>query len=102
MSHITDPRDQIDAGPKWDEDDPVICEQPATWCFWNHRGQVVIRQKQQTGYCDDDEPFLFISIENVPTLVAALQTKLSEFARFAGVKRGVPEPALKAEAENAR
>jgi hypothetical protein len=95
MSIITDVRAEIDPEqPDWSDAEPIISEQPATWVYWNPRSQIVIRQRQD-GYCQDEEPFLFFSVENVPTLIAALRTKLAEFT---GAVEDLPEPRIKAEA----
>jgi hypothetical protein len=72
---------------EWDAEEPVICEQPPTWVYWNPNGQIVFRQRQ-TGFYHDEEPFLFLSIENVPALIRALQQKLAE--------DDVPEPRVEA------
>jgi hypothetical protein len=89
----TDVRDQIDAEPGWDDEDPIISEQPPTWLYWNQHGQIVRRQRQ-SGYYEDEDPFLFLSIENVPKLIQALQMKLAESA---GAEGDLPEPRIEAE-----
>jgi hypothetical protein len=70
VSDIADPVE-----PKWDDNPPIIHEQPETWVYWNPHDQLVIRQRHGV-YCDCEEPFLFLSIENVQRLIAALQMKL--------------------------
>jgi hypothetical protein len=62
--------------PKWDDDDPIVAEQPSTWVYWNTRGQVVIRQRAEVF---EDDPFVMFSIENLPALIAALRQKLAEW-----------------------
>jgi hypothetical protein len=71
MSDIADPVE-----PKWDDNPPIIHEQPETWVYWNPHGQLVIRQRHGV-YCDCEEPFLFLSIENVQRLIRALQQELA-------------------------
>jgi hypothetical protein len=81
------------AGPgDWDDEDPIISEQPSTWLYWNERQQLVLRQ-QQSGL-EDETPFLFFSIENVPALIRALQQRLTEL----GSAEDLPEPWIEAEA----
>jgi hypothetical protein len=92
MSIITDLRDQADSKPpEWDDAEPIIYEQPATWLYWNPHGQLVIRQR---GEVFEDNPFLFFSVENVPTLIAVLRTKLAEL----GAEGDLPEIRIEAEA----
>jgi hypothetical protein len=67
-------RDEFD----WDADSTIIAEQPTTAVYWNQLDQVVIRQ-QQWAYEDEDQ-FVFFSIEMAPMLIRALQQKLVEFA----------------------
>ena len=93
MSVITDLRAEIDPEPDWDDEDPIISEQPPTRLYWNQRGQLVLRQR----LCglEDEERFLFFSVENVPALIRALQQKLIEFG---SAQEDLPEPRIEAEA----
>jgi hypothetical protein len=47
--------------------------------YSNPRDQLVIRQWHNAPCGEDDEPFLFFSVENVPALIADLTKKLREF-----------------------
>ena len=67
-----------DAEPDWDDDDPIILEQPPTWLYWNVKGQIVIGQ-QQCGF-ENEMPFVFFSVASVPALISALREKLAELA----------------------
>jgi hypothetical protein len=92
MSHITSLRDQADSKPpEWDDQAPIIYEQPATWLYWNPHGQLVIRQR---GEVFEDNPFLFFSPENVPALIRALRQKLAEI----DIAEDMPEPRTPAKA----
>jgi hypothetical protein len=73
-----------DAKPKeWDDDPPIIYEQPGCWAYWNTHGQLVLRQR---GEVFEDDPFLIFSVEHIPVLIRTLQQML-EFS-----KDYVPEP----------
>jgi hypothetical protein len=54
-------------------EDVLIHEQPATAIYWNPRGQVVIRQ--EAGWNDDSDPYLFFGPRNLPALIAKLQAE---------------------------
>jgi hypothetical protein len=91
MSVITDLRHQIDPEPDWDDDENlVVAEQPETHCYWNPRGQLVLRQRMEVF---EDNPFLIFSVENVPALIRALQQRLAEFQNA----EDLPEPQLEQE-----
>jgi hypothetical protein len=62
--------------PEWDDDDPIVAEQPATWVYWNTRGQVNIRQRAEVF---EDDPWVTFNIENVPALIRALHQKIVEW-----------------------
>jgi hypothetical protein len=96
MSIITDLRDQADTESKWDDEEPIISEQPPTWVYWNQRGQIVIRQRLVS--YEDEEPFLFFSVENVPALIRALREKLAEL----DIAEDLPAPRIEAKTARPR
>jgi hypothetical protein len=62
-----------------DKDDVVIETQRATAIYWNPAGQVVIRQ--EAGWSDDDDPYLFFEPANLPRVIERLQTELDSWKR---------------------
>jgi hypothetical protein len=70
--------DDEDAKVRWTSEDPslIVSCQPATRVYQNPFGQVVICQEARE-YGEDD-PFVFFQPENVPKLIAALQTVARE------------------------
>jgi hypothetical protein len=79
--------------PKRDDAEPIIPEQPPTWIYWNPRDQLVIRQWHNAPSGEDDEPFLFFSVENVPALIAGLTEKLRDFDRGLAGHADTQQPA---------
>jgi hypothetical protein len=62
--------------PDWDDEESMIVpEQPATFVYWNPRGQLVIRQK---GQIFEDDPYVIFTVEYLQTLIAALKQKLRD------------------------
>jgi hypothetical protein len=57
----------------WDPNSPEVCipDQPPIACYENPYGAVVIRQRSTSAF--DDDPFVTVRPENVPTLIAALK-----------------------------
>lgn len=57
----------------------IVPEQPESAVYWNPQGQLVIRQRRDGyRYDDDDDQFVFFSVEHLPRLIHELQTKLRE------------------------
>lgn len=69
-----DAEEEEDAKVRWTSHDPdlVFNLQPATRVYQNPFGQIVICQESRE-YGEDD-PFVFFQAENIPKLIAALQT----------------------------
>jgi hypothetical protein len=62
----------------WDDTEGVILpEQPATACYWNRRGELVIRQK---GWPDDDS-FIYIA----PDFISEFVDKLTDIVGIPSV-----------------
>jgi hypothetical protein len=62
----------------WDDTESVILpEQPATACYWNPKGGLVIRQK---GWPDDDS-FIYIA----PDFISEFVEKLTDIVGIPGV-----------------
>jgi hypothetical protein len=62
-----------------DKDDVVIETQRATAIYWNPAGQIVIRQ--EAGWSDDDDPYLFFEPANLPRVIERLQAELDSWQR---------------------
>ena len=58
------------------EESVVIRRQPLTAIYLNSVGQVVIRQQGDCFRCDED-PFVIIGQEHVPTVIEALKAMLN-------------------------
>jgi hypothetical protein len=82
--------------PKWDDGEPLISEQPETWLYWNPRGQLVLRQRQEMF---EDNPYLLLSIEFIPQLIAALEGKLAEATNIGTEPSEPSEPRTEPEIE---
>jgi hypothetical protein len=54
----------------WSDINVVIHEQPQSGVYLNPNGQLVIRQLRNA--YEDEDPFLYFSLENVPALVRAI------------------------------
>jgi hypothetical protein len=67
-----EPYDESD----WSSSAPniVIHHQPRTKVYTNINDQIVIRQERD--WCENDDPFVYFSRENVPALIAALQAAI--------------------------
>jgi hypothetical protein len=67
----TQPEDP-DAPFDWsaDEEDVIIKSQPAIACYWNPRGEVVIRRE---GSKYEDDHFVFVQVEHLDTLITRLK-----------------------------
>jgi len=70
-----EPGDTDDRDFDWNDADAVVIErQPRTACYWNPKGQVVLRQESWP----DDDVFLFFNLEHVPALIFALKQMLEK------------------------
>ena len=74
LANLPEPED--DGEFQWCDDDVIVHHQPRTAVYWNPRGQIVIREAA-ADYGDDD-PFVFVSVEHLPALISALQSRLNE------------------------
>jgi hypothetical protein len=65
----------------WNAEQPIIASQPATAVYESPHRQIVIRQYRSD--INDDDRFVFFSIEHLLALIAELQTYLPERERSA-------------------
>src|SRR5687768_15894701 len=68
-----EPNEQVGDESDWSSSAPniIIQQQPRTKVYTNVNDQVVIRQERD--WCENDDPFVYFSRENVPALISALQ-----------------------------
>jgi hypothetical protein len=70
---IIDPPKEPDYDPFDDPKSMVLRGQPPTAIYFNNFEQVVICQQRD---CSDDDPFIYISTEHLPTVILKLQQML--------------------------